>query len=472
MHTIHHHLIDGAWVPANGAAIGLVNPATEGVVAQLIPGETADVDAAVAAARRAFGVYGRSSREDRLALLARIIAAYEARAEDLAQAVTLEMGAPLSVARKFHVPGGLAHFKVAHEVLKTYAFETPKASHLLMHDPIGVVGMITPWNWPLNQITCKLAPALATGCTMVLKPSENAALSAQVLGDILLAADVPAGVVNMVFGSGAVLGAHMAAHPDIDMISITGSTRAGVAVAVAAAPSIKRVHQELGGKSPVIVLPSADLDKAVTVTARTLFLNSGQSCNGPTRLLVPMDQMSRAAEVAAAAAAKVTVGDPMADGIAMGPVANERQYNSVRAFIDTGVRDGARLVCGGSHRPQGLARGYFVPPTVFADVCPDSTIAREEIFGPVLSIIGYRDLAEALEIAHDTPYGLAAYVWGAPDDAAGVARQLRAGQVYVNGAVPDVTAPFGGYKQSGNGREWGAQAFAEFMEVKAILGLG
>jgi aldehyde dehydrogenase (NAD+) len=466
--TLNQHFINGQWVASGGKAIDVINPATEQVAAHLTLGTVADVDAAVAAARAAFDT-GVPDVAARIAMLERIIVAYDARAEDLAQAITVEMGAPLWVARKFHVPGGVNHFKIALEALRSYNFEPTLRPAQLKWHAIGVVGMITPWNWPLNQIACKVAPALAVGCTMVLKPSENAALSARIFAEIIAAADLPKGVFNMVFGKGTALGARMAAHPDVDLISITGSTRAGVAVAIDAAPTVKRVHQELGGKSPVVVLPSADVAKAATITARTLFLNSGQSCNGPTRLLVPMDQMQTAADAAAAAAAKTSVGDPMTDGIGMGPVANKRQYDSVRGYIETGIKDGARLVCGGLDKPVD-GPGYFIAPTVFADVCPDSTIARKEIFGPVLSITGYRDEAEAMAIAHDSPYGLAAYVWGAPEEAARIARKLRAGQVYINGAVPDAHVPFGGFKQSGNGREWGVHAFAEFMEVSAILG--
>lgn len=465
--------IDGAWVePRERRPHDVINPANEEVSGHIALGSAADVDAAVAAARRAFPAWSRTTREERLAVLERIVAEYTRRIPDIAAAVTEEMGAPKSLAEKAHAPIGLGHFATALEVLRTYSFEEPHGSTLIVKEPIGVCGFITPWNWPMNQTVCKIAPALATGCTIVLKPSESAPFSAQILAEVLDAAGVPQGVFNLVFGDGQTVGAAISAHPDIDMVSFTGSTRAGVQVAKAAADTVKRVTQELGGKSPNIVLDDDNLPKAVAGGVKQVMTNSGQSCNAPTRMLVPRVRMPEVIEIARAAAEKVTVGDP-ADDKNLGPVVSEAQWKKIQGLIEQGVKEGATLVAGGPGRPDGLDRGFYVRPTVFADVDNDMTIAREEIFGPVLAILGYRDEEDAIAIANDTPYGLAAYVQGADlSHARQVASRLRAGQVIINGAPIDRTAPFGGYKQSGNGREWGEHAFAEFLEIKAVVGYG
>ena len=463
--------IDGSWVSPTGAkTLDVINPATEGVAGQISLGRAEDVDVAVAAARRAFPAYAALPVAERAKLLERIIAGYQKRAADLAAAVTEEMGAPANLSKRAQVGAGLAHLQIALQVLQSYRFEEPRGSTLIVREPIGVCGFITPWNWPLNQLTTKVAPALAVGCTMVLKPSEIAPFSAHILAEILHEAGAPAGVFNLVDGEGPVVGAALAAHPDIDMVSFTGSTRAGIEVARAAAPTVKRVCQELGGKSPNILLEDADLKAAVVGGVRGVMANSGQSCNAPTRMLVPRARLAEVSEIARRAAEGVTVGDPNTD-VAIGPVASEVQWNKVQRLIKAGIEEGATLVAGGAGRPDGLERGYYVKPTIFAGVTPDMTIAKEEIFGPVLSILPYDDLDQAVEMANDTEYGLAAYVSGGDlAQVRKVASRLRAGQVNLNGAAPDFTAPFGGYKQSGNGREWGDLAFAEFLEVKAVLG--
>jgi aldehyde dehydrogenase (NAD+) len=463
--------IDGRWVKPEGAeTLEVINPATEQAAGVVSLGRAEDVDAAVKAARRAFPAYAALPVAERAALLERIISGYQKRAGDLAAAVTEEMGAPATFAKRAQVGAGLAHLQIALQVLKDYRFEEPRGSTLLVREPIGVCGFITPWNWPLNQLTTKLAPALAVGCTIVLKPSEIAPFSAQILAEVLDEAGTPAGVFNLVNGVGPEVGAAIAAHPDIDMVSFTGSTRAGIEVARAAAPTVKRVCQELGGKSPNIVLEDADLQKAVVGGVRGVMGNSGQSCNAPTRMLVPRSRLPEVIEIARRAAEGVTVGDPNTE-VAMGPVASEVQWNKVQRLIKAGVAEGATLVAGGPDRPEGLERGYYVRPTVFANVTPEMTIAKEEIFGPVLSIFAYDTVDEAVEMANDTEYGLAAYVSGGDlGEVRKVASKLRAGQVNLNGAPPDFSAPFGGYKQSGNGREWGDLAFHEFLETKAVLG--
>ncbi len=471
MREILKFYVDGRWVePAEGAkTLDVVNPADESVAGRIAMGSTADVDRAVAAARRAFSTYSETSKAERMELLQRIIAEYQNRLADIAEAITEEMGAPAWLAKQAQASLGLAHLQTALAVLQNYDFEELRGTTLLVKEPIGVCGFITPWNWPINQIMTKIAPALATGCTMVLKPSEVAPFSGILVAEVLHAAGVPAGVFNLVNGDGPTVGAAIASHPQIDMISFTGSTRAGIEVAKNAADTVKRVHQELGGKSPNVVLEDAEFGAAVAAGVRAVMMNSGQSCNAPTRMLVPGARMAEAASVAKEAAEAVTVGAPNGNA-QIGPVVSETQFNKIQDLIQCGIDEGATLVTGGTGRPDGLERGYYVKPTVFADVTNDMTVAREEIFGPVLTILGYRDEEEAIELANDTVYGLAAYVQGELDHARAVARRLRAGQVNINGAGLDFMAPFGGYKQSGNGREWGDHAFAEFLEVKAILG--
>ncbi|WP_416907997.1 MAG: aldehyde dehydrogenase family protein [Polymorphobacter sp.] len=464
--------IDGAWVdPAAAHDLEVINPATEAVAGHITLGSEADVDRAVAAAARAFPSFSRTSRAERLELLGAIAAEYQKRIPDIAAAVTEEMGAPGWLATQAQAALGIGHIMTGIEVLKNYGFEEMQGTTLMVKEPIGVCAFITPWNWPINQIACKVVPALATGCTMVLKPSEIAPFSAIIWTEVMHAAGVPAGVFNLVNGDGPTVGAALSRHPQVDMVSFTGSTRAGVEVARAAAPTIKRVAQELGGKSANIILDDADLEKAVAGGVQAVMMNSGQSCNAPTRMLVPAAKMEAAKAIAKAAAEATTVGAP--DGnAAMGPVVSKTQYDKIQSLIEKGIAEGATLVAGGPGKPEGLETGYYVKPTVFADVTNDMTIAREEIFGPVLAMLPYEGEAQALEIANDTVYGLAGYVQGSPDKARDIARQIRAGQISINGAGFDLNAPFGGYKQSGNGREWGAHGFAEFLEAKAIIGWG
>jgi len=463
--------IDGQWVDpaASTATLDVINPATEAVAGRIAMGTAADVDRAVVAARKAFESFSLSSREDRLELLQNIVTQYQARYADIAAAITEEMGAPGWLAMQAQAAMGVGHLMTAIGVLKDYKFEELRGTTLIAHEPIGVCAFITPWNWPINQIACKVVPALATGCTMVLKPSEVAPFSAVLWAEVLHAAGVPAGVFNLVNGDGLTVGAALSSHPGVDMVSFTGSTRAGIEVAKNAAPTVKRVHQELGGKSPNIVLDDADLTAAVTGGVKAVMMNSGQSCNAPTRMLVPAAKMGAVKDIARAAAEATTVGAP--DGnAAIGPVVSKIQFDKIQGLIQRGIDEGATLVAGGTGRPDGLDTGYYVKPTVFADVTNDMTIAREEIFGPVLAILGYDGEAQAIEIANDTVYGLAAYVQGEPAHARDVAKRLRAGQVNINGAGVDMMAPFGGYKQSGNGREWGDHGFADFLETKAVIG--
>jgi aldehyde dehydrogenase (NAD+) len=407
-----------------------------------------------------------------VAVLERVIAGYQSRMDDIADAISREMGAPLTLAKMAQAPAGLAHLKRTLDVLRAFAFSETRGTTRILREPVGVCGLITPWNWPMNQIMCKVAPALAAGCTMVLKPSEIAPVSGILTAHVLHEAGVPAGVFNLVNGEGPVVGAALAAHPGLDMMSFTGSTRAGIAVAKAAADTVKRVAQELGGKSPNIILDDADFGRSVKTGVRSCFNNSGQSCNAPTRMLVPRDRMEEAVAIARAAADAVVVGDPRSEGTNLGPVVSAAQFAKIQRLIEQGVAEGARLVTGGPGRPDGLARGYFVRPTVFADVSNDMTIAREEIFGPVLCLLPYDSEDDAVRIANDTPYGLSSYVSsGDPERAMRVASRLRTGMVHINGASVDYAAPFGGYKQSGNGREWGDFGFAEFLEVKAVMGV-
>jgi aldehyde dehydrogenase (NAD+) len=467
--------IDGRWVPPAGQAktLDVVNPATEQAVARISVGTPADVDRAVAAARRALETYGRSSREDRIALLERIAAVYETRLGEIAETISEEMGAPLPLARAAQAPAGLAHVKQTIGVLRDYPFVESKGTTRILREPVGVCGLITPWNWPMNQIMCKVAPALAAGCTMVLKPSEIAPLSGIMTAQVLHEAAVPAGVFNLVNGEGPVVGAAMAAHPGIDMMSFTGSTRAGTQVAKAAADTVKRVAQELGGKSANILLDDADFGRMVKHGVRACFNNSGQSCNAPTRMLVPRARLAEAAAIAKETADTTVVGDPRGEKTNLGPVAGKAQFEKVQKLIEKGIAEGADLVTGGTGRPQGLDRGYYIRPTVFSNVRNEMTIAREEIFGPVLCILPYDTEDDAVRIANDTPYGLSGYVSsGDPERAFRVASRLRTGNVHLNGATVDYAAPFGGYKQSGNGREWGEFGFEEFLEVKAVMGVG
>ncbi|MFV0495539.1 aldehyde dehydrogenase family protein [Mycobacterium sp.] len=462
--------VDGQWVdPAQPRILDVENPATEQVAGRVSLGSAADVDTAVAAARRAFGSWSQSSREERLDLLGAILAQYRRRADDLAEAVTEEMGAPPALAQGVQVRLGLGHLTTAIDALKDFDFSQRYGSTLVTREPIGVCGLITPWNWPLNQIAVKVYPALATGCTMILKPSEIAPFSAYIFTEILDAAGVPAGVYNLVNGDGPGVGAALAAHPGIDMVSFTGSTRAGVQVAANAAPTVKRVTQELGGKSPNIILDDAGFADGVRAGVANMMPNSGQSCNAPSRMLVPNSRMAEAITIAGDVARQVAVGDP-ADRKAIGPVASRQQFDKVQGLIQRGLDEGATLVAGGPGRPDGLDAGYFVKPTVFASVTNDMTIAREEIFGPVLCVLGYDDLDQAVEIANDTEYGLAGYVSALDlDRAREVAGRIRAGTVAINHAF-DINAPFGGYKRSGNGREWSEFGFHEYVEVKSTVG--
>ena len=462
--------IDGQWVdPVEPKWLDVDNPTTEQVSGKIALGTAADVDKAVKAARNAFASWSQTSREERLDVLQAMLAEYRKRTADLADAVTEEMGAPPSLAAGPQVNLGIGHLATAIDVLKNYEFEEQHGSTLVVKEPIGVCGLITPWNWPINQIAVKVYPALATGCTMVLKPSEVAPYSAQIFTEIVDAAGVPAGVYNLVYGDGPGVGVALSSHPDVDMVSFTGSTRAGVEVARSAASTVKRVSQELGGKSPNIVLDDEDFAKSVTAGVSVMMMNSGQSCNAPSRMLVPNSRKDEAVAVALAVAEQVKVGDPD-NKSAIGPVASKAQFDKVQGLIQKGIDEGATVVVGGPGRPVGLDTGYYVKPTVFADVKNDMTIAREEIFGPVLCILGYDDLDQALEIANDTEYGLAGYVSGADlDQARAIARRIRAGSVAINHGF-DMNAPFGGYKRSGNGREWGQFAFDEYLETKSALG--
>ncbi|KAB2917817.1 MAG: aldehyde dehydrogenase family protein [Hyphomicrobiaceae bacterium] len=466
--------IDGAWqAPESKKTLPVVNPANEEVLYEVALGSKADVDKAVVAARRAFETFSLTSREQRVELLGRIIDVYKKRMKDIGGAISDEMGAPLTFAERFQAGAGLGHLMTTLDVLKSYPFEERLGSAMIVREPVGVAGMITPWNWPLNQIACKVAPAIAAGCTMILKPSEYTPTSALIFAEILHEAGVPKGVFNLINGLGPEVGAAMSEHPAIDMMSFTGSTRAGIDVVQRAAPTVKRVTQELGGKSPNIILEDADLSKAVAGGTAHCFNNSGQSCNAPTRMLVPLSRMDEAAAIAKAVADKTKAGDPKGPDTNIGPVVNRVQWDKIQGLIKKGIDEGAKLAAGGLGLPDGLNKGFYVRPTVFSHVTNDMTIAREEIFGPVLSIIGYKDEDDAVRIANDTPYGLAGYVSsGDIDRARRLARRMRAGNVNLNGAQNERAAPFGGYKQSGNGREWGRFGIEEYLEVKAVAGWG
>jgi aldehyde dehydrogenase (NAD+) len=464
--------IDGKWVdPTTVHDFAVINPASEEPIATISLGTTADVNRAVAAAKRAFESYSETSLNERLRVLRVVIEVYQSKMNEMADTISQEMGAPCSLSRKAQAPAGLAHLLEIVKVLEHYKFEELKGSTLMRKEPIGVCGLITPWNWPINQIVCKVAPALAAGCTMVLKPSEMAPLSACLFAQILHESAVPPGVFNLVNGDGPTVGAAISSHPDVAMVSFTGSTRAGVAVAAAAASTVKRVTQELGGKSANIILDDADFENAVTQGVQECFRNTGQSCNAPTRLLVPRSRMAEVVRAAKLAAQSTKVGIPFAEGTSIGPLASKSQFDKVQRLINQGIEEGATLVVGGTGRPDGLTSGYFVKPTVFADVVNDMTIAREEIFGPVLCIIPYENEDEAVQIANDTPYGLSGFVTSGDRERAGrVAKRIRSGNVHINGARVDFGSCFGGYKQSGNGREWGEAGLEEFLELKAIFG--
>src|SRR5450755_2916750 len=465
--------IDGAWVdPIEATEFKVINPATEAVAGVISMGGAKDVDRAVAAARRAFDSYSRTSPAERLALMERILVAYKAHYDDIAQAISTEMGAPITLAKGSQTRIGVGHISAMIEVLKTFKFEEMRGTTRLVQEPVGVCALITPWNWPMNQVAAKVVPALAAGCTMVLKPSEYSPFSAVLWAKVMHEAGVPAGVFNLINGDGPSVGASLSAHRDVDMVSFTGSTRAGTEVARSAAASVKRVHQELGGKSPNVLLDDADFERAVKQSVLHVFQNSGQSCNAPTRMLVPASRLAEVEAIAKRVAATVVVGDPKSESTTMGPVVSKLQFDRVESYIDKGIAEGAKIIAGGTGRPETLAKGYFVRPTIFSGVRNDMTIAREEIFGPVLCILPYETEEQAVQIANDTPYGLAAYVWSQNNiRARRVASRIRAGQVTLNGASGDMKTPFGGFKMSGNGREYGEFGLRDFLEVKAMIGV-
>jgi len=464
--------IDGKWVePHSKHTLAVQNPANEEVIGTIVLGDQEDVNRAVAAAKRAFQTFSKTTVAERVALLEKIIAAYQKKMPEIAATVSKEMGAPIALAGAAQAPAGLGHLMYTLNALKTFEWEKDIGRNRIVHEAIGVCALITPWNWPLNQIAAKVAPAIAAGCTMVLKPTEIAPLNAVLFAEVMDEAGVPPGVFNLVQGDGPGVGVALSSHPDVDMVSFTGSTRAGISVAQNAAPTVKRVTQELGGKSANILLDDADFPKAVAQGMGSCVMNSGQSCNAPTRMLVPHKRMDEAAAIAKSVAMAAKVGDPSKPDTGVGPVVSETQWKKIQGLIKKGIEEGAKLECGGEGLPSGLNHGYFVKPTVFSHVTNDMTIAREEIFGPVLSIIGYEDDADAVRIANDTLYGLSGYVQSSNlDRARDVARQIRAGNIHVNGAGVDPGAPFGGYKQSGNGREFSVWGLEEFLETKAILG--
>ncbi|PMS16711.1 aldehyde dehydrogenase family protein [Trinickia dabaoshanensis] len=469
---LERFFIDGAWVtPESADRIAVISPSTEETICDIALGDERDVERAVRAARKAFAGWSATSPQTRAVLLDRIHTLMRERAALFAAALTTEMGAPIAYARTAHVPLATEHIRVARDNLASYPFRTQRGATAVVREPIGVCALITPWNWPLYQITAKVGPALAAGCTVVLKPSELSPLSALLFAEVIEDAGVPAGVFNLVSGSGATVGAALASHPEVDMVSITGSTRAGVLVAQAAAPTVKRVAQELGGKSPNVVLPDADLPRAVSLGVAAAFRNMGQSCSAPTRMIVPRAALDRVEALAIAAAGQIVVGDPFAEATTHGPLANRAQFDRVQAMIEAGIDERAKSIVGGPGRPAGFDRGFYARPTIFSGVRTEMTIAQEEIFGPVLAILPYDSVDEAVAIANDTVYGLGAHVQGA-DKALmqAVAARIRSGQVHLNYPVWDPQAPFGGYKQSGNGREYGIEGMEEYMEVKSILG--
>ena len=464
--------INGQWVdPITPKTLGVLDPSTEEVCATISLGAKADVDAAVAAAKAAFETFSQTSIEERVGMLERMADIFQRRIGEIAEAIRLEMGAPIKLASTAQAYAGLGHITEAAKILKTYSFTEDLGPHRVVKEPIGVCGLITPWNWPLNQVSCKVAPALAVGCTMVLKPSEVAPLSAYLYAEIMEEAGVPAGVFNLVNGDGPTVGEALSRHPDVDMMSFTGSTRAGSLVAQNAAPTVKRVTQELGGKSPNIILHDADLEAAVTRGVLHMYNNTGQSCNAPSRMLVPRALLAEAEAIAAKVTESVVIGATSDEATTMGPVVSKVQWDKIQSLIEAGVAEGAKVVCGGPGLPEGIERGYYVKPTVFSEVTNDMAIAEQEIFGPVLAMLPYDSEEEAIHIANDTPYGLAGYVQsGDLDHARSVASRIRAGNVHINGASPGMDVPFGGYKQSGNGREWGAHGFTDYLEIKAISG--
>jgi len=464
--------IDGQWVqPSGSKTLDVIDPSTEEAFATIALGEQADVDKAVAAARAAFPAFAATSKEERLALMRRVLEVYKTRHADIAQTLSREMGAPMDLAHKAQAAMGTGHLAKMIQTLEDYEFEEVRGTTLIAKEPIGVVGMITPWNWPMNQIMCKVAPALAAGCTMVLKPSEIAPLNAIIFAEIMHEAGVPKGVFNLVNGDGPTVGEAISRHPQVDMVSFTGSTRAGILVAKAAADTVKRVHQELGGKSANIILDDADLNKAVKLGVESVMRNSGQSCNAPTRMFVPAALHDKAVAIAKAVAEPLKIGAPASGDTFLGPVVSEMQYNKIQKLIEAGIKEGADLVTGGPGRPEDLNRGYYVRPTIFGNVTDEMTIAREEIFGPVLSILPYASEDEVVQRANDTPYGLASYVQsGSLDRARKIAAKMRSGNVYINYPAWDAGAPFGGYKQSGNGREYADFGLDEFLEIKGTVG--
>jgi aldehyde dehydrogenase (NAD+) len=465
--------IDGAWVdPIEPKELKVINPATEEVAGLISMGGSKDVDRAVMAARRAFDSYSRSTPAERLALLERMLAAYKAHYDEIAQAISIEMGAPITLSKTSQTGIGVGHISAMIDVLKNFKFEEMRGTVRLVQEPVGVCALITPWNWPMNQVAAKVVPALAAGCTMVLKPSEYSPFSAIIWAKVMHEAGVPAGVFNLINGDGNGVGAPLSSHREVDMVSFTGSTRAGSEVARNAAASIKRVHQELGGKSPNVLLDDADFERAVTKSVLHVFQNSGQSCNAPTRMLVPAAKLAEVEAIAKRVTESVITGDPTSEKTNLGPVVSKVQFERVEGYIAKGIAEGAKVVIGGSGRPDGLSKGYFVKPTIFSNVRNDMTIAREEIFGPVLCILPYDSEEQAVRIANDTPYGLAAYVWSKDNlHARRIGAQIRAGQVTLNGASGSMNTPFGGFKMSGNGREWGEFGLRDFLEVKAVIGV-
>jgi aldehyde dehydrogenase (NAD+) len=465
--------IDGAWVdPIEPKDFKVINPATEMAAGVISMGSAKDVDLAVMAARRAFDSYSHSAPAERLAMMERILVSYKAHYDEIAQAISIEMGAPVTLSKGAQTAIGVGHISAMIEVLKTFKFEELRGTVRLVQEPVGVCALITPWNWPMNQVAAKVIPALAAGCTMVLKPSEYSPFSAIIWARVMQEAGVPKGVFNLVNGDGATVGAALSSHKEIDMVSFTGSTRAGTEVAKSAAASVKRVHQELGGKSPNVLLDDADLEKAVKRSVMHVFQNSGQSCNAPTRMLVPASKLAEVEAIAKRVAESVIVGDPMSETTNLGPLVSKLQFDRVSGYIAKGIAEGAKVLIGGAGRPDGLEKGYFVKPTIFSNVNNQMTIAREEIFGPVLCILPYDTEEQAVQIANDTPYGLAAYVWSQDNvRARRVGGRIRAGQVTLNGAAGTMNTPFGGFKMSGNGREYGEFGLRDFLEVKAVIGV-